>query len=187
MVQIPRDLTLAHYRQYGDISGVGAYPTEINQLSKFASVQDRLREWRSDVLEKIKVMSCMQIAMFDIDGFRMDKGVQTTIDAMAEFADYQRECAKRYGKENFLMVGEIVADPRLAAVYVGRGKQPDMAFKNLTEAVVASKESTTSYIRPFGSSALDGAAFHYDIYGAMTRFLGYVSVSIDPSIMMTNA
>lgn len=114
----------------------------------------------------------MQIAMFDIDGFRMDKGVQTTIDAMADFANYQRQCAKNYGKDNFLVVGEIVADPRLAAVYVGRGKQPDMAFGNLTEAVMAGKESTTSYIRPFGKSALDGAAFQYDIYGAMTRFLG---------------
>ncbi len=118
-------------------------------------------------------MSCMQIAMFDIDGFRMDKGVQTTIDAQAEFADYQRQCARKYGKENFLIVGEIVSDPRLAGIYVGRGKQPDQAFENLTEAVMATSETDSSpYIRPFGGSALDGAAFHYDIYGAMTRFLG---------------
>jgi len=167
--------------QYGDIKGTGAYPSYISQLSKFASVQDRLREWRSDVFDKIKVMSCIQIAMLDIDGIRMDKALQTTPDKMAEFSDYQRQCARRHGKENFLMVGEIVGNPALAAVYVGRGKQPDQyinettktSSKNVTIRLLATNESdTNSFIRPFGLSALDGAAFHYDIYGAMTRFLG---------------
>lgn len=37
---------------YGDIKGTGSYPSYINQFSRFASVQDRLREWRPDVLEK---------------------------------------------------------------------------------------------------------------------------------------
>jgi alpha-1,3-glucan synthase len=142
-------------------------------MSKFASVQDRLREWRPDVLEKIKRMSCMQIAMFDIDGFRMDKALQTTVDAMAEFADYQRQCARRHGKENFLVVGEVVGDPNLASVYNGRGKQPDQALARIEDSVTSSKETDAqTFIRPFGMSALDGAAFHYDIYGAMTRFLG---------------
>lgn len=144
-------------------------------------MQDRLREWRPDVLEKIKVMSCMQIAHFDIDGFRMDKALQTTIDAMAEFAQYQRDCAKRYGKDNFLFTGEIVGDPNLAAVYIGRGKQPNQAFNttekssgnNITTVVMRlNNTSDEDFIRPHGRAALDGAAFHYDIYGAMTRFLG---------------
>ena len=117
-------------------------------------------------------MSCIQIAMFDFDGFRMDKALQTTPDAQAEFADYQRECARRHGKDNFLVVGEIVGDPALAAVYVGRGKQPNQAINNVTEALMTSNETDASfYVRP-DKSALDGAAFHYDIYGAMTRFLG---------------
>ncbi|ERF68903.1 hypothetical protein EPUS_08063 [Endocarpon pusillum Z07020] len=160
-------------QMYGDIKGTGAYPSYINSMSKFASVQDRLREWRPDVLEKIKIMSCMQIAMFDIDGFRMDKALQTTVDAMAEFADFQRQCARRHGKENFLVVGEVVGDPNLASVYNGRGKQPDQALANIEDSVFSSNETDpASFIRPFGMSALDGAAFHYDIYGAMTRFLG---------------
>lgn len=114
----------SEFDMYGDIKGTGAYPSYVNQFSRFASVQDRLREWRPDVLEKINIMSCMQIQMLDIDGFRMDKGVQTTLDAMADFSTYQRECARRLGKENFLMVGEVVADPKLAANYFGRGKTP---------------------------------------------------------------
>jgi len=163
----------SEFDMYGDIKGTGSYPSYVNQLSRFASVQDRLREWRPDVLEKIMVMSCMQISMLDIDGFRMDKAVQTTIDSMAAFSNYQRKCAKSLGKDNFLVVGEVVADPKLAAVYFGRGKQPDQALSNSVDAVYTSNASSSdSYIREFGNSALDGAAFQYDVYGSLTRFLG---------------
>lgn len=111
--------------------------------------------------------------MLDIDGFRMDKALQTTVDAMAEFADYQRQCAKRHGKDNFLVVGEVVGDPNLAAIYIGRGKQPDQAHATTEVAVTVSNETDPdTFVRPFGMSALDGQAFNYDIYGAMTRFLG---------------
>ncbi|KAI4280846.1 MAG: hypothetical protein L6R38_004122 [Xanthoria sp. 2 TBL-2021] len=163
----------SEFDQYGDIKGTGAYPAYQSQLSNFASVQDRLREWRSDVFDKIKVMSCMQIAMFDIDGFRMDKALQTTPDALAEFSAWQRQCARDHGKNNFLMVGEIVGDPKLASVYVGRGKEPNMVEPNVTKALMSTNmTNSSSYIRDFGMGALDGAAFHYDIYGSMTRFLG---------------
>ena len=118
-------------------------------------------------------MSCIQIAMLDIDGFRMDKALQTTPDKLAEFAAWQRQCAREHGKDNFLVVGEVVGDPKLAAVYIGRGRQPDMIESNVTAALSASNlTNSSSYIRDFGLGALDGAAFHYDIYGAMTRFLG---------------
>lgn len=136
-------------------------------------MQDRLREWKPDVLEKINVMSCMQIAMLDIDGFRMDKAVQITIDSQASFSDYQRKCARDLGKDNFIIVGEIVGDPKLAAAYVGRGKQPDQELTHPSDALTTSKStSADNFIRPFGLSALDAAAFHYDIYGSLTRFLG---------------
>jgi alpha-1,3-glucan synthase len=51
--------------------------------------------------------------MFDVDGFRIDKALQVTVDALAEFSEYQRDCARRHGKDNFLMVGEVVGDPNL--------------------------------------------------------------------------
>ena len=103
----------SEFDHYGEIKGTGAYETYVNQLSKFAGVQDRLREWRPSVLEKIMRMSCMQIAMLDIDGFRVDKAIQVTIDALAEWGDYQRQCARRFNKENFLIVGELVGDPKV--------------------------------------------------------------------------
>ncbi|KAL9004469.1 MAG: hypothetical protein Q9188_002722, partial [Gyalolechia gomerana] len=163
----------SEYDQYGDIKGTGAYPSWQSQLSNFASVQDRLREWKNDVFDKIKIMSCIQIAMLDIDGFRMDKALQTTPDKLAEFSAWQRQCARDHGKDNFLMVGEVVGDPKLAGIYIGRGKQPDMVESNVTKALTATKMTNSSaYVRDFGMGALDGAAFHYDIYGAMTRFLG---------------
>ncbi|KAK7732518.1 hypothetical protein SLS53_008403 [Cytospora paraplurivora] len=163
----------SEFDQYGDSSNIGTVPVYENELSKYGSVQDRLRDWRSDVLDKIKRFSCMQIAMLDIDGFRMDKAIQTTIDSMAEFADYQRQCARKYGKENFYIVGEVVGTDGQAAVYIGRGKQPDMYFNNATEAAMATNTTDAStYIRNSSLSALDGAGFQYIIYGAMTRFLG---------------
>ncbi|KAL3425171.1 glycosyl transferase group 1 [Phlyctema vagabunda] len=163
----------SEFDMYGDIESTGAYPSYINQFSRFASVQDRLREWRPDVLAKINNMACLQIAMLDIDGYRIDKAVQVTIDALASFSTYQRECARLLGKDNFLVVGEIVADPKLSAVYVGRGKQPDQELDDKSLAVFTNNETDAStFIRPFGETALDAAAFHYDIYGSMTRFLG---------------
>jgi alpha-1,3-glucan synthase len=115
----------------------------------------------------------MQIAMLDIDGFRMDKAAQTPVDIHAKWSDHQRICAKRYGKENFLIVGEIVSKIPYASLLVGRGKQPDQAFKSMAQAVASlNVKEDNNYLRPFGSTALDGDAFHYPFYGAMTRFLG---------------
>ena len=115
----------------------------------------------------------MEISMLDIDGFRMDKALQTTVDAGAEFSQYIRQCAKDYGKDNFLITGESIGQTSFGAVYFGRGKQPDMVFDNTTEAQLASNTTnSSSYIREFGLSVLDGEAFHYPTYGALTRFLG---------------
>lgn len=103
----------------------------------------------------------------------MDKAVQTTVDAMATFSSYQRACAKELGKDNFLMVGEVVGDPKLASVYFGRGKEPDQALSIAADAVHTNNATEAdNFIRPFGHTALDGAAFQYDVYGSMTRFLG---------------
>jgi alpha-1,3-glucan synthase len=153
--------------------GVGEVPPDQSQLAKFAGVQDRLRAWRPDVLAKLKHFSCMEIAMLDIDGFRMDKALQTTIDVQAEWSNYMRQCARDYGKENFLIIGECVGKMPFGSIYFGRGKEPDMQFDNVTEAQLATGETNTStYLREFGMGALDGEAFHYPTYGALTRFLG---------------
>lgn len=143
------------------------------QLSKFAYVQDRLSEWKPKVLDRIIHFSCMQIAMLDLDGFRIDKGLQVTVDAQSNFSVAMRECAKRYGKDNFFIPGEIVNGNLNAAIYVGRGKEPGMSVTDLNQAIDPNNAQNQSlFIRDPGYSALDAAAFHYTTYRGLQRFLG---------------
>lgn len=87
-------------------------------VSKFASVQDRLREWNPSVRTKIEHLNCLQITMLDIDGFRMDKGLQITADAEGEWAHHIRQCAASVGKHNFFIPGEIVGGNPFSSVYI---------------------------------------------------------------------
>lgn len=89
------------------------------QLTKFASVQDRLREWVPDVMERLSLFSCLTIQMLDIDGFRYDKATQVTLDAEAEFSSNMRECARAVGKDNFFIPGEITGGNTFGAMYIG--------------------------------------------------------------------
>jgi alpha-1,3-glucan synthase len=143
------------------------------QISKFAFVQDRLREWRTDVREKIEHFSCIALNMLDFDGFRIDKALQVTVDAQGEWSNYMRECARKLGKENFYIPGEIVAGNTLGAIYIGRGKEPSMQVENITEVLTFTNETDPKFfIREPEKAGLDAAAFHYTIYRALTRFLG---------------
>ncbi|OCK73844.1 glycosyltransferase family 5 protein [Lepidopterella palustris CBS 459.81] len=163
----------SEFDQYGDTEAFGVFPDWQRQLSKFASVQDRLREWVPSVREKIQHFSCITIAMLDIDGFRFDKATQVTVDAQAEFGESIRDCARRFGKTNFFMPGEITGGNTFGSIYLGRGRQPDMLPENLTRAVTLTNSSSDKYfLRDPGKNALDAAAFHYSIYRSLTRFLG---------------
>ncbi|KAK3676019.1 hypothetical protein LTR78_004211 [Recurvomyces mirabilis] len=159
----------SEFDQFGDVGAFGVYPEWQKQLSKFNGVQDRLSEWKPEVLDKINHFSCMLIQGLDIDGFRMDKAMQITIDPLGNFSNYQRSCAAQVGKNNFFVVGEIVNGNTDGSVYLGRGKTPDMTVVNLTKAVTS---NDTGYIREPGYQALDAGAFHYSTYRALMRFLG---------------
>tara|TARA_R110002003_G_scaffold56_3_gene5057 strand:- start:5032 stop:5532 length:501 start_codon:yes stop_codon:yes gene_type:complete len=115
----------------------------------------------------------MTISMLDIDGFRFDKATQVTVDAQAEFGHYIRQCARKYGKNNFFMPGEITGGNTFASIYLGRGRQPDQVPDNMTHAVTLTNNSDDKYfLRAQGKQALDAAAFHYSIYRSLRRFLG---------------
>ncbi|KZF26426.1 glycosyltransferase family 5 protein [Xylona heveae TC161] len=161
------------FDQYGDVASFGVYPEWQKQLSKFGFVQDRLREWRPSVLDKIKHFSCMTIAMLDIDGFRIDKALTITLDPQAEWSEYVRECARRYNKTNFFIPGEIVSGNTLASLYIGRGREPHMYFSDPQHAMEATGGTNLeSNVREGNLTALDAAVFHYSVYRSMTRFLG---------------
>jgi alpha-1,3-glucan synthase len=131
------------------------------------------------VLAKIKHFSCLTITMLDIDGFRVDKALQVTLDSLGEWSEHMRDCARQVGKENFYIPGEIVAGNSYGSLYIGRGQQTNQTKTNLTEAFLTTNKTDKSdedmFLRPAERSALDGAAFHYTLYRGLSRFLGLVS------------
>lgn len=160
------------FDQYGDVTTFGQYPEWQKQLSKFGLVQDRLREWRPSVLDKIKRFSCITIRMLDIDGFRIDKAITITVDNQADWSNYIRGCAAAVGKDNFFIPGEIVSANPEAVVYLGRGKEPQMALTVPDSLTATNGANEEMYIRAADRSALDAAAFQYTIYRSMARYLG---------------
>jgi len=163
----------SEFDQYGDTEAFGVFPDWQRQLSKFASVQDRLREWVPSVVAKIEHFSCLAIKQLDIDGYRLDKATQITVDALGDWSEAMRACARSVGKKNFFIPGEITGGNTFGSVYVGRGKQPDMKPQTLLEAVQSNATNNrTAYIRDEGKNALDSGAFHYSMYRTLTRFLG---------------
>jgi alpha-1,3-glucan synthase len=135
-------------------------------------VQDRLREWVPEVRNKIETFSCLTIAMLDIDGFRYDKATQVTVDAMASYAATVRECARKLGKDNFFLPGEITGSNSFGSIYLGRGREPQQRLDNITAAMLLTNASENAFLRDDGQQGLDAAAFHYSIYRTLTRMLG---------------
>ncbi|KAA8645027.1 alpha-1,3-glucan synthase Ags1 [Aspergillus tanneri] len=161
------------FDQYGDIEAFGVWPDWKRQLAKFASVQDRLREWRPSVRDRLIRHSCMVIHSLDIDGFRYDKATQATVDALGDMSKAYRECARSVGKKNFFISGEITGGNTFGSIYLGRGRQPNQYPKDAGEAMKLTNTSASQYfLREEGHEAIDAAAFHYSTYRSLTRFLG---------------
>lgn len=110
------------FDQYGDTEAFGVFPDWQRQLAKFASIQDRLRDWVPSVQARLQHFSCLAIEMLDFDGFRFDKATQITVDAQGNFSNAMRQCANALGKTNFFLPGEITG-----------GKYVDVTFGRLAE------------------------------------------------------
>ncbi|QSZ37320.1 hypothetical protein DSL72_009418 [Monilinia vaccinii-corymbosi] len=163
----------SEFDQYGDTEAFGVFPDWQRQLSKFASVQDRLREWLPSVRTKIEIFACMTILQLDIDGIRVDKATQITVDALGSFSHAVRECARSVNKTNFMVTGEITGGNTFGSIYLGRGRQPDMMPATVPDSIKLNSNSSLAYfIREPDYGALDSAAFHYSVYRSLTRFLG---------------
>lgn len=119
MVEVQTNGCLASdFDQYGDMEAFGVHPDWQRQLSKFASVQDRLREWQPSVSAKIQRFSCMAIKALDIDAIRVDKATQVTVDALASWAASTRACASKVGKTNFFITGEVTGGDTFGSLYL---------------------------------------------------------------------
>ena len=178
------------FDQYGDIEAFGVFPDWQRQLAKFASVQDRLREWNPDTAEKLKKFSCLTIEALDVDAIRIDKATQVTVDFLASWANATRECARKFGKNNFFIPGEITGGDTFGALYIGRGRTPTLKPDQFQIAVNLTQDQSQYFLRDEGMAGLDSAAFHYSIYRALTRFLGMdgnLQVAFDVDVNFVNA
>lgn len=63
------------------------------------------------------------ITVADIDGFRVDTVKHIENSATAIFCNAVREYAKRIGKQNFFLFGEVVADDPTLERYIGRNSR----------------------------------------------------------------
>jgi len=109
---------ISDFDQFGDMEAFGVHPDYERQLAKFASVQDRLREWKPSVMEKIQRFSCLAIKALDIDAIRIDKATQVTVDALAQWATSTRACATKLGKTNFFIPGEVTGGDTFGSLYL---------------------------------------------------------------------
>lgn len=107
----------SEFDHYGDTEAFGVHPDWQRQLSKFASVQDRLREWKPSVMAKLQVFACMAIQALDIDAIRIDKSTQVTVEALSQWATGARQCASQYGKKNFYITGEVTGGDTFGSLY----------------------------------------------------------------------
>lgn len=115
----------------------------------------------------------MMIGQLDIDGYRYDKAMQATVDALSHMNAAMRKCARKYGKDNFFLPGEITGGNVAGSIFLGRGRQPDMKPDSITLAASLNSSSDDKFfIREDGLAAVDAAAFHYTSYRTLTRFLG---------------
>ncbi len=155
-----------------DISLCPLSPDWQRQLAKFASVQDRLREWKPEVNQRLSHLACLSIQAFDYDGIRVDKATQLTVDALAEWNNATQTCARALGKNNFYISGEITGGDTFGAIYLGRGRAPSNRPAGFLPATTITPADAQYFLRDEGKVALDASAFHYSIYRSMTRFLG---------------
>lgn len=51
--------------------------------------------------------ACLMIEALDFDGIRVDKATQVTVDFSAKYSNGTRTCARRFGKDNFFIPGEV--------------------------------------------------------------------------------
>ncbi|OCB86737.1 modular protein [Sanghuangporus baumii] len=161
------------FDQYGDMEAFGVHADWQRQLAKFASVQDRLREWQPQVMERLQNFVCMVIEALDIDAIRIDKSTQVTVDALAEWSTAARTCAAGLGKDNFFVTGEVTGGNTFGALYYGRGRTPNnLPSSDLAVIYNITPTDDQYFLRDYGDNGLDGVAFHYSIYRGLERFLG---------------
>ena len=111
---------IAGYKRRGQIRNWGDHEEAIN--GDFLSLKE-LDINRPEVLDALIKSYKYWISEADIDGFRVDTVKHMESSATAIFCNAVREYAKRIGKQNFFIYGEIVGDDRIIQDYIGRNSR----------------------------------------------------------------
>ncbi|MGH7926399.1 MAG: alpha-amylase family glycosyl hydrolase [Candidatus Binatia bacterium] len=132
----PQELQLADcYKRRGQIIDWNDPEQAVN--GDFLSLKE-LDITHPDVLNTLIQVYKYWIAKADIDGFRIDTVKHMESSATAIFCNAVREYAKRIGKQNFFIFGEIVAEDETLQRYIGRNSRiegTDERFPSLDAAL----------------------------------------------------
>ncbi|MFD3517027.1 pullulanase-type alpha-1,6-glucosidase [Streptomyces sp. NPDC058657] len=110
------DPTMYHNR--GDSTFAG----ESAEYGDFSGLDDLWTE-RPEVVKGMEKIYEKWVRDFDIDGFRIDTVKHVDLDFWTQWATALDAYAKKRGREDFFMFGEIYdADPAVTAPYVTRGR-----------------------------------------------------------------
>lgn len=117
----PKELQLPeYYKRRGQIRDWNDPDQAIN--GDFLSLKE-LELNNSTVLDTLIKAYKYWIALTDVDGFRVDTVKHMESSATAIFCNAVREYAKRIGKDNFFIFGEIVGDDLEIQRYIGRNSR----------------------------------------------------------------
>ncbi len=108
------------YKRRGQITDWNDSDQAVN--GDFLSLKE-LDLTRTNVLNTLINAYKYWIAETDIDGFRVDTVKHMESSATAIFCNAVREYARRIGKHNFFIFGEIVADDETLQRYIGRNSR----------------------------------------------------------------
>ena len=117
----PRELQHPEcYKRRGQIRNWSDPDEAIN--GDFVSLKE-LDITQTNVLDALIKVYKYWIAIADIDGFRVDTVKHLENSATALFCNAVREYAKRIGKHNFFIFGEVVGDDLTLQRYIGRNSR----------------------------------------------------------------
>ncbi|MET8152804.1 pullulanase-type alpha-1,6-glucosidase [Actinoplanes sp. NPDC049668] len=126
----------AMYHNRGDSTFVG----EDSEYGDFFGLDDLFTE-RPEVVKGMTKIYGDWIAKTGIDGYRLDTVKHTNLDFWPQFADGIDAAARKAGKKDFFMFGEVYsADQEIQSTYVRRGGLPatlDFSFQAAAKSFTA--------------------------------------------------
>jgi alpha-1,3-glucan synthase len=178
IVETPKQCFDDDFAHFGDVEAFGTFKGWERQLSKFSGVQDRLKDWNPTVADILVRLSCLTIEGLDIDGIRVDKATQMTLDfATKTWPTGIRTCAKKLGKANFFIPGEITSGIDFGSLYIGRGRLSSQRPKDVNTAT--NNPAADLFFR--NEYGFDSEAFHYSMYRSFLSFMGLKGSIMSPN------